>query len=353
MPARLIDVGGSDDNAIRLVDSFPQLRTYITLSHCWGDADALAGCSLTAARLDNYRQRIPKDVLPATFLHACQFARSLGQRHVWIDSLCIVQDSPADWAAQSAQMWRIYSSAWLNLSATASQAPADGLFRERGDKALGLCIIHVEEGHPALPAGQYRLYADTEWKLGVDDGPVNARAWVLQERLLAPRVLHFGEREVFWECRKLKAPEEEESDEEESDGEESDEEEDEGKNDKENVEEGADDVENGNEEGQDESKATVKDGGKGQDEGELDAWSAIVERYSEAKLSYPSDKLVALSALAEQVALAYPSSGRYLAGLWEAPLISQLPWKMRCHNNARAAHYRAPSWSWACMDGPV
>ena len=30
--------------------------------------------------------------------------------------------------------------------------------------------------------------------------PLSGRGWVLQERLLAPRTLHFGREQLFWEC---------------------------------------------------------------------------------------------------------------------------------------------------------
>lgn len=43
------------------------------------------------------------------------------------------------------------------------------------------------------------------WKSDIDESPLLARAWVAQERLLAPRTLHFGKTEMIWECNGLRA----------------------------------------------------------------------------------------------------------------------------------------------------
>lgn len=47
------------------------------------------------------------------------------------------------------------------------------------------------------------------WAASVDGpaSPLNGRGWVLQGRLLAPRTLHFGREQLFWECRECRHPE--------------------------------------------------------------------------------------------------------------------------------------------------
>jgi hypothetical protein len=331
LPKRLVHVG-EDDEDIRLAaaEDVPSEHAYITLSHCWGDVAAHEAYSLTEARREEYSQKIALAVLPQTFLHACQVTRALGQRYIWIDSLCIIQDSKEDWSEQSAQMWQIYSNSYLNISATASTNPTEGLFRRRPEKAITPCFIYVEQNHPEYPAGEYRLYSESYWTRSVDNAPVNSRAWVLQERLLAPRILHFSQSEIFWECQCLKASEafplgmlplvdcrspvsiqKDDVDEEDTP-----------------------------------SKVPYYS--------LLKTWNSVVERYSPLQLTFPSDKLVALSALAQQVSLTYPAGGKYLAGLWEVPLIAELLWQSRRPGAARRVkEYRAPSWSWACIDGPV
>lgn len=86
-------------------------------------------------------------------------------------------------------------------------------------------------------------------------------------------------------------------------------------------------------------------------------WDVIVEHYASLQLTMASDKLVALSGLANDMKKRLnevePGPHRYLAGLWEDKLMSQLTWRVRGGLAKRASQYRAPSWSRACLDGRV
>ena len=148
------------------------------------------------------------------------------------------------------------------------------------------------------------------------------RAWVLQERLRSPRILHFGRNEVFFECNKLIATETYPS-------------------------------------GLPASchlatKAKL-----------LPSWTKIVEEYSSRQLTYLSDKLVALSGIAHHLALHKEStlSTRYLAGLWGgADLVRQLAWYCnqtgaQLGGGGKPCHSRisdqTPTWSWASLNAEV
>jgi hypothetical protein len=82
-------------------------------------------------------------------------------------------------------------------------------------------------------------------------------------------------------------------------------------------------------------------------------WGDVVTRYTQCDLSYPEkDKLLAISGVARALSIA--THDKYLAGLWRKQLPQQLDWS--CHSSvrcSRAQPYRAPSWSWASIDGPV
>jgi hypothetical protein len=84
-------------------------------------------------------------------------------------------------------------------------------------------------------------------------------------------------------------------------------------------------------------------------------WFEIVTGYSAGKLTYPKDKLVAISGAARLFAQRFGST--YLAGLWSQDLLRQLTW---CTDpNSQGAeggmpfNFRAPSWSWASIDKHV
>jgi hypothetical protein len=68
--------------------------------------------------------------MPKTFQDAVKVTRALGISYIWIDSLCIVQDSSEDWLKESQQMESVYSNSYCNIAATKSADSDGGLFSE-------------------------------------------------------------------------------------------------------------------------------------------------------------------------------------------------------------------------------
>ncbi|KAK0652382.1 heterokaryon incompatibility protein-domain-containing protein, partial [Cercophora newfieldiana] len=137
----------------------PELRRYATLSHCWG---SLQITRLLTTNQEIFKKGIQVDTLQPTFQHAIRVVRLLGLRYIWIDSLCIVQDSVIDWETESARMGKVYRHASINIAAASSL-----------DARGGLSVGHE---------------------------PLNLRGWVLQERLLSARTVHFTKSEIVWHC---------------------------------------------------------------------------------------------------------------------------------------------------------
>ena len=88
--------------------------------------------------------------------------------------------------------------------------------------------------------------------------------------------------------------------------------------------------------------------GPGQRKRNFAAWGVIVQGYSLAKLTQEGDKLIAISAIAREMKPLMQC--KYLAGDWEADLVRQLGWP-GYDIHSRPTTYRAPSWSWASVDG--
>jgi hypothetical protein len=83
-------------------------------------------------------------------------------------------------------------------------------------------------------------------------------------------------------------------------------------------------------------------------------WDMIVKAYTNANLTHGSDKLIAISALARHCQTQLGLEGDYLAGLWRRHLGHQLLWKTHPYlKGTRPSEYRAPTWSWASMDGSI
>lgn len=113
-------------------------------------------------------------------------------------------------------MGSIYSHRVLNITADGFADGSHGLFRERNASLLSpikLIIeegvyMHIREGNIApINHGEYLLVDVHPWRDEIDDAPLGRRGWVIQERALSLRTLHFGKIQVFWECMQLKANE--------------------------------------------------------------------------------------------------------------------------------------------------
>ena len=132
LPLRMLDIDLDGCEPIERIclrcDVWPS--RYATLSHCWGP-DLQTIPRLLQKNLADCVQEIMLDTLPRTFTDAVVCASSLGIRYLWIDCLCIIQDSKEDWLQQSAMMAEIYSNALVNFAATASSSCDGGLFRSR------------------------------------------------------------------------------------------------------------------------------------------------------------------------------------------------------------------------------
>jgi hypothetical protein len=110
-----------------------QSSRYLTLSHCQGNAQIT---KLTKADLSSFQAGIKALAFPKTFQDAVEATRQLGERYIWIDSLCIFQDSALGWRDRSSKMDKIYMDAYCNLAATASPDSAGGLFYFRNAAAI-------------------------------------------------------------------------------------------------------------------------------------------------------------------------------------------------------------------------
>jgi hypothetical protein len=178
MPTRCLDVGSLDDSYVRL-----------QLSDRMMNAIAIAD-------------------LPKTFQDAIAITRKLDIRYLWIDSLCIIQDSIEDWAAESSGMGDVYKNTFCNIAATAAPDGRTGCFLKREPLLARQCKIRISSTNDNGPLqnGIYNIVPNDLWKRGMSgprDAPLNSRAWVVQERVLAPRVPHFGINQLFWERNEL------------------------------------------------------------------------------------------------------------------------------------------------------
>ena len=184
LPTRVIDIG-DDGNSVRLrITSGEVQGIYIALSHRWQRNTP----TTTISSLADRRKGIELDALPKTYKDAICVARNLGVRFLWIDSLCIVQDDPDDWASESRRMEEVYASAYCTIAASSA---SDGFLSPPDIESTG----HTDTPVAARIDGVHQHF-----QRDVERGKLNQRGWVLQERALSRRVIHFTGEHAYWEC---------------------------------------------------------------------------------------------------------------------------------------------------------
>jgi hypothetical protein len=332
LPTRVIDVEAFEDG-VRLVEtkSVGGRGCYIALSHVWGKSQHLTTETAT------YKDRLTSillSTLPKTFKDAVVITRRLGVRYLWIDSLCVIQDSVSDWMQESARMASVYMNAYVTISATSASDGDGGCFIPRQTPPSSVSLSYVSPSSD-IPDGSWTIHNRTPgWDRNVRRSVLASRAWTLQEKYLARRTLHFATDQVSFECKtglefETQRP------------------------------------------GQKITSATVPFqflywilvGFRGK-QAALDlilpamvmrTWARVVEDYTTRKLTFEKDKLAALDGLAQHVASL--TLDQYCFGLWKANILSGIMWRTAPYEDVDERRGRiagrAPSWSWASMDGRV
>ncbi|UKZ82424.1 hypothetical protein TrVFT333_010213 [Trichoderma virens FT-333] len=124
--------------------------------------------------------------------------KRLGCSYLWIDSLCIVQDDWDDWLREAARMGQVYKNSLGNIAATDGTDSSKGCFYIRNPRA-----IQPEPFDDIPDQTQYLVNDSDVFRHHI----LYTRGWVLQEVLLAPRVLHCCREQLYWHCDELRASE--------------------------------------------------------------------------------------------------------------------------------------------------
>jgi len=299
----------------------------MTLSHRWGVESYKI---LKSTTLKNLQISIDIFSLPQIFQDTIQIAVHLGIHYLWIDSLCVLQDDWSDWEHEAKNLEKIYSSAFLNVSATMSIDGSESLVSGHPSVSYHPPQIELELNQRL----QMFLVVDGDmWVDQIENAPLNKRGWVFPERFLACRVLHFGQSQMGWECREqatLQA------------------------------------FPNGLPQTcpmqqmakpQFESmiNALTRNPVQDYDHGFSEKWQQLVHQYSKCAFTDPEDKLIAFSSIASRIM--QDRDDYYIAGMWKSSMAYDLGWwrptEVREAFPVSKTSSRAPSWSWASVDGEI
>jgi hypothetical protein len=356
IPTRLLDVGATGDEYVSLHCSRVKDRgtRYCTLSHTWGGVKDIV--TLSKTNRTALQRGISLSSLPKTFRDAVTVVRALNIQYLWIDSICIIQDSADDWTSEATLMGHVYANSACTIMASAAHGPHEGLFSCRDPLAVYSCKVGG-----SFEAGSFAAYGSTDTML-LSHSHLQHRGWIVQERILSPRLLNFAIGGISWSCVHGEAMEIE------RDG------------------MATEIARRSTGSGFYDQRPLQKIFGPSvrhvdwtvgsiadvyncnlhelemyTEQYSLDNklfrerfnryWRHTVTLYTYCKLTDSDDKLVALSAIAQRLQRA--SGYTYLAGLWFQTLMFDLLWSASNAALNRQSKYRAPSWSWASVEGSI
>ena len=251
----------------------------------------------TNSNIHERRAGIPLSSLPTTLREAVYITRRLSIRYLWIDALCIIQGCEDDWTSNSAKMDEIYGNAVLTIAAASAKSCTEGVLKPRLFKHWNVAS-----------------------ELDVDYEPINHRAWTLQERLLARRFLSFGTDYMTWQCQTQT-------------------------------------IIHSEDRYYRPFTSHLRFYHMTQGLKNPSAyWERIIRDYTARSVTHENDKLPALSGIAKMIQSR--TGDQYLSGLWRNDILQQLCWRtnytnLKFINFQKPKDYRAPSWSWASIDGNI
>ncbi|RSL61742.1 hypothetical protein CEP54_006102 [Fusarium duplospermum] len=331
LPRRVVQIiqdSGTSCRA-RLYETSPDERgSYACLSHCWGKHQIIR---TTKDNFTRHKREIPWAELSTTFRDAIEFSFHLGIKFIWIDSLCIIQDDTPDWEREAVKMAEYYANADVTLAATASPDGTVGFYPSRPAQDEPIDIEGMDkQGRPYHLMARthmrhpYESSRDETFNGGTYEFPLMIRGWVHQEHVLSRRFLHFGPRELVWECQSLTTCQC----------------------------------------GGTPARPTVRerttqllsvskpDLNLKDSMAMLKLWYQNLRSITALDLTYIQDRLPVMAGIASQ--LSKERKGRYLAGLWEDSLVSGLCWQTFGDERERPETLKSvPTWSWGSVSGLI
>lgn len=327
MPTRLIEIirrGESWCLGLRETKKGKK-APYAALSYCWGGDQPL---KTTRKRLPSWQDAIPYNILPKTVQDAVVMSNELGIPFLWIDSLCVVQDDPADMAREISQMPRIYDNASVTIAASRARSVGEGFLQTRKITDSPNLVFELPYRGSNGESGSVILFRVIDMEGGE---PLDNRAWALQERHLSSRVLEYGTRQTRWNCPHVTDQP--------------------GYSDGWTIEAEYSTTRRKplyyNTLSPDTAKTTDWSSAMGLfGRGDLiDVWHSLINAYTHHDLAIANDRILAISGIAEKYGNLFRDD--YLAGLWRSEFPSQLLWNSICTGtrHRRPQVFQGPSWS--------
>ncbi|KAI5799809.1 heterokaryon incompatibility protein-domain-containing protein [Geopyxis carbonaria] len=303
---------------------------YVALSYVWGQVVDVDRYKTTKANFEARTKEggLAQVVFPRTIRDSIALVRLLGERFLWVDAVCIIQDDGEDQAAQIANMNIVYGASCLTIAAAGGADAETGLPRAHEDSLRDI-VQHIETVRGVRMVLPLRTLSEalpnTTW---------STRGWTYQERLLPSRRLYFTPEQAYFECRRCSWSEDLLAEERTSD-----------------TSSAQAAASGGNQ-----LRKTSRRGGWDDGTLFLQGYNSKVQEYTRRNVSFDSDALNAFMGVAAVLSESYGDHIKLLYGLPEAHIESALLWQPRMNITRRYAEDRGvflPSWSWAGWKGEV
>lgn len=345
LPSRCIEIGEVGLTLRNMKKG--ETGRYAILSHRW---DQETESSMTTPQnLDARLVNLLLNDLPDTYRDAVSICKRLKIPYLWIDSICIIQGNEEEWKREAPRMHDYYQTAVFTISADGASSGTRGCLFERQSAITGrLARLPYRDEHD-IQRGHIYIFRRSqtlkqEYMASVQDCPLQKRAWVLQERILSRRIVHYTGTKLYFECATCLPK---------------------------------------NECGEEVSLEPFSEHERTDLSLKVDfhysttliddLWYRLVEVYSGLAISKPeTDRLVAALGLAQVfqdmlrkkgfvvdsssgvTCSANGTPGYAAAGLWRQDLCHGLLWQQKEHIGViRISNCEAPTWSWASYMMPV
>ena len=268
-------------------------------------------------------------------------------RYIWIDALCIIQDSQQDKDKELAKMATIYERATLTIIAASAAGANEGFLRPKTATRIDLRISYGPADTPGTML--IRTTDNINKAMYKFDDPTETRAWCFQESLLSRKCLIYSSFYLYWTCQEVGYADQ-------------------------------DSTTSGDFVGSTRFwrryvynlPALLQTQEKNLELSESEyksiwrLWQEVSTEYSRRQISFLSDRLPAISAVAQRIQDV--TGDVYYAGLWRGDFYNALLWGKMPRDvlwtdgdlkidypvlPSRPEEYVAPSWSWLSCRGLI
>ncbi|TGO56633.1 hypothetical protein BCON_0075g00230 [Botryotinia convoluta] len=172
-------------------------NNYVALSYTWQDSASSENKEPFRLLEDNLQiltqpgalRNTSQSPLPKVILDAMELTNRLGQRYLWVDRLCVIQDQEIATMSEVMRMDQVYAGAYVTIVAAAKYGLFDTLTATLSDPKFKNKGRFNEQSWEIR--AHYSSVADSKWA---------ERAWTYQEAILSKRVIFFCNRTAFWQC---------------------------------------------------------------------------------------------------------------------------------------------------------